>query len=174
MERRRSQVRWAVGTLAVVAIALSIDSMRRARNELDPAHAPLLVIRHQLAAFSHRDYRGAYRLAAPEIQAQFPLPEFRRMVEEGYPQIAHARSASFGAPHVEGDTVIVPVIVTGSNGEMAFFLYTMRRGNSGWCVAGVERDHTFVTPPAPRKALPARNSPKPRAITTAHQLQHES
>jgi hypothetical protein len=171
---RSSQVRWAVGTLAVVTIALSIDSIRRTRTEFDAMHAPLVVIRHQLAAFSHNDYPTAYRCAAPEIQAQFPLSQFRRMVEQGYPQIAHARSASLGTPAIHGDTVIVPVSVTSAEGGAAFCLYAMRHYESGWRVAGVELDHTFLNPPALRHGEPARHPPKPREITAADLSQPES
>src|SRR5215210_5453928 len=90
--KQSSSTRWAIGTLAVVAIAISLDSLRRTRDDFDGARAAPRVVRRQLDAFNRDDYRAAYRVAAPEIQAQFPLAEFRRMVESGYPQIARSRS----------------------------------------------------------------------------------
>jgi hypothetical protein len=140
---RRSQLRWAVGTLAVVAIALSIDSVRRTFDDSDPRHAPQIAIRRQLDAFNRGDYRAAYQFAAPEIQAQFPLPAFQQMVQRGYPQIAHSRTVSFGPSEVEEGRVVVPVTVTGQDGVVAHFLYVMEHQTSGWRIAGVEGDHTF-------------------------------
>src|SRR5262245_60682149 len=94
--RPRSGTRTAIGTAAVVAIALSVVSMRRTWDEYDAERATRAAIRGQLDAFNRNDYRAAYRFAAPEIQERFPLPEFRRMVMRGYPQIARSRSAAFG------------------------------------------------------------------------------
>jgi Domain of unknown function (DUF4864) len=136
--RRRSGMRTAIGTAAVVAIALSWVSLRRTWDEFDAERATRAAIRGQLDAFNRSDYRAAYRFAAPEIQEQFPLPEFRRMVERGYPQIARSRSASFGRPAVHGDTVAVPVTVTGQDGVTVHVTYLMRHEPGGWRVAGVD------------------------------------
>jgi hypothetical protein len=136
--KRRSGMRTAIGTAAVVAIALSLVSLRHTWDEYDAVRATRVAIRGQLDAFNRKDYRAAYRYAAPEIQEQFPLPEFRRMVEHGYPQIARSRSASFGRPQVHGDTVAVPVTVTGQDGVTVRVTYMMRHERDGWRVAGVD------------------------------------
>ena len=117
--RRSASTRWAVGTLAVVAIALSVDSLRRTRVDFDSTRAPQIAIRGQLEAFNRKHYRAAYRYAAPEIQGMYPLSAFRRMVEEGYPELAQWRQLSLGASSVHGDTVAVPVAVTPKAGTQA-------------------------------------------------------
>jgi hypothetical protein len=144
-------MRTAVGTAAVVAIALSLVSLQRTRDEYDAERATRAAIRGQLDAFNRKDYRAAYRFAAPEIQERFPLPEFRRMVERGYPQIVRSRSASFGRPQVHGDTVAVPVTVTGQDGVTVRVTYLMRHERDGWRVAGVDGEGPPGRP-APREA----------------------
>lgn len=146
MKRTNTTTRWAVGTLAVVAIALSVDSVQRTRDEYDGARAAPRVIRRQLDAFNRGDYPAAYACAAPEIQAQFPLPDFRRMVEDGYPQIARSRSAVIGPPEVRGRQVSIPVTVTGRDGVTVQVVYLMRHEPEGWRVAGVAGQ----SPPGPR------------------------
>jgi hypothetical protein len=56
----------------------------------------------------------------------------------GYPQIARSRSAAFGRLQFHGDTVAVPVTVTGKDGVTAHVTYLMRHERSGWRVAGVD------------------------------------
>jgi Domain of unknown function (DUF4864) len=153
MMKGRSGIRTAIGTAAVVAIALSFVSLRRTWDEFDAERATRAAIRGQLDAFNRKDYRAAYRFAAPEIQEQFPLPEFRRMVERGYPQIARSRSASFGRPVAHGDAVAVPVTVTGQDGVTVHVTYMMRHERGGWRVAGVDGGHPSGRP-APQEEKP--------------------
>lgn len=148
-------VRWALGTLAVVAVALGLDTARRSRAELAGARAAQVTVCRQLDAFNRDDYRAAYQFAAPEIQAQFSLPEFRQMVQRGYSQIAHSRSASFGRPVVHGESAVLRVTITGQDGVPAPFAYLMRREKGGWRVAGVMSEH------APPGAAPAREPTTP-------------
>jgi hypothetical protein len=136
--KQRARVGMAVGTLAVVAAALAVDSLRRSRDAAGDAEAARAVIRNQLDAFNRGDYRAAYRFAAPEIQARFPLPEFRRMVKEGYPAIARSRSVSLGRPEVRGSTAVVPITVTGPEGVAVRYLYSLHRERNDWRIAGVE------------------------------------
>src|SRR5436305_12162989 len=117
--RRSTNARWAIGTLAIVAIALSVDSIRRTDSDYDAVRGPRLAIRGQLTAFQRGDYRAAYRFAAPEIQQQMPLPEFRRMVESGYPELARWSRLTLGPSDRRGDTVGVPVAVIGKHGSPA-------------------------------------------------------
>src|SRR5689334_21250493 len=146
--RHTSSTRWAVGTLAVVAIALSVDSLRRTRADFDATRAPQIVVRGQLAALKRGDYRAAYRYAAPEIQEMYPIADFRRMVEGGYHELTHWKQLSLGPPDVHGNQVAVPVTVTPDDGALAHFVYIVRHEPGGWRVAGVERDHVS---PRPRK-----------------------
>src|SRR6266849_7339452 len=124
--KRGTEFRWAVGTLAAVAIALSVDSLRQTRDDFDAMRAPLMAIRGQLSAFNRSDYRAAYQFAAPEIQAQFPLSAFQAMVERGYPQIAHSHSAAFGSRDIRGDVVAVLVTITGRDGVTVHVVYLRR------------------------------------------------
>jgi hypothetical protein len=135
---KSSNVRMAIGTLAVVAIALSVDSVLRTRHEQVAARTAALAIRSQLEAFNQGNYREAFHYAAQGIQARFTLPEFRQMVESGFPRIAHSRKAVFDAPHVQGDMAIVPVTVTGVDGLTTQYIYEMQREGSSWRVAGVQ------------------------------------
>ena len=150
--RRRSDIRVAVGTALVVAIALSVLSIQRARTDADAARGAQKAVRSQLDAFNHDDYRGAYRFAAPEIQEQFPLPEFRAMVKHGYPQIARSRTAVFGSAKVHGLEAVVPVTVTGNDGTIVRVLYLMRRVGEAWRVAGVEQIRPPGRPATPETA----------------------
>jgi hypothetical protein len=154
--KQSSSTRWAIGTLAVVAIAVSLDSLQRTRDDFDGARAAPRVVRLQLDAFKRGDYRAAYRFAAPEIQAQFPLAEFRRMVESGYPQIARSRMASFSPAQVHGDQAEVPVKVTGQDGVTVRVLYMLRHDPDGWRVSGVESDHPIGSGRPPKPVAPAR------------------
>jgi len=170
--RGSSSTRWAIGTLAVVAIALSVDSLRRTQADLDATRAPQIAIRRQLEAFNRNDFHAAYRYAAPEIQEMYPLADFRRMVEAGYPELAHWRQLSLGVSFVRGDTVTVPVAVTPMNGTLAHFLYSMRHEATGWRVAGVERDHTLVAPHSGVSPRPARH-PEPQETTAIDRQSRE-
>jgi hypothetical protein len=161
MTQRNLATRWAIGTLAMVAIALSVDSIRRAQQDMDQSRDARTAIRSQLDAFNRGDYRAAYRFAAPEIQEQFPLPQFREMVERGYPQLARSRKATFGEPDAHDDQVSMPVTVTGQDGVTVRVVYSMRREPRGWRVAGVMNEPPSgappggekpPTPPGPRKA----------------------
>jgi hypothetical protein len=134
---QRSNVRMAIGTLAVVAIALSVDSVRRTRHELATARTATRAIRSQLDAFNRNDYGEAFHFASPELREHFTLPEFRQMVERGFPRIAHSRKAVFDAAVVRGDMAMVPVTVTGQDGLETRYVYEMHREGSGWRVAGV-------------------------------------
>jgi hypothetical protein len=139
--RRSVSARWAMGTLAIVAIALSLDSIRHTARDADATRGPRLAIRGQLAAFQRGDYRAAYQFAAPEIQEQMPLADFRRMVEAGYPELARWSRLTLGPSQRRGDTVGVPVAVTAKDGSPARFVYWMQYEVGGWRVAGVERAH---------------------------------
>lgn len=151
---QRSTVRALVATAAGVAVALSITSVRRQWEEADTARAARAVIQQQLAAFRKNDYSAAYRHAAPEIQEQFAVADFRRMVREGYPQIAHSREASFGDARFRGEVVAVPVTVTGEDGVTAEVLYLMRRVAGQWRVAGVEGGAPQGGNPSPPPTAP--------------------
>jgi hypothetical protein len=155
MTNRSAGTRWAIGTLVVVAIALSLDSLRRTRDDFDGARAAPKIVRRQLDAFNRGDYRAAYQFAAPEIQAQFPLSEFRHMVETGYPQIARSRSAAFGPIEAHGDRVDLPVMVTGQDGVTVRVRYMLRHESDGWRVAGVASEHPPGSGPPPKKPAPA-------------------
>jgi tetratricopeptide (TPR) repeat protein len=118
--------------------------------EDDPARATRRVIQHQLDAFNRNDYRAAYGFATPAIRAFFPLPEYRRMVEQGYPQIARSRAASFGRLEIHGDRATVPVTVTGRDGVTVKVVYDLRHLRDGWRVDG-------VVDAGPSRSVPSRD-----------------
>ena len=160
--RRSSSARWAIGTLAIVAIALSLDSIRRTERDYDATRGPRLAIRGQLSAFQRGDYGAAYRFAASEIRQQLPLSDFRRMVEAGYPELARWSRLSLGPSQRRGDTVGVPVSVTGKAGTLTHFVYWMQHEAGGWRVAGVERDHPSEGPGMSPRRFPL---PEPQETT---------
>jgi uncharacterized protein DUF4864 len=174
MAKQSAGARWAVGTLAVVAIALSLDSLRHTREDIDGARAAPKVVRRQLDAFNRGDYRAAYQFAAPEIQAQFPLPEFRRMVETGYPQIARSRSAAFGPVQAHGRFVDVPVLVTGQDGVTVRVRYMLRHEPDGWRVAGVASEHPAGRGRPPRKPAPSARQREPDSVAVPRLLGERS
>ena len=168
--RGTSNTRWAVGTLAVVAIALSFDALRRTRADFDAMRAPPMAIRGQLDAFNRDDYRAAYRYAALEIQERYPLADFRHMVQEGFPQIAHSRVYSIGPSDLRGDEAVVPVSVTGKDGVSLRVVYWLRHERTGWRVAGVEPDHVAAARPSRVKRDPAEHARQPRESSVADRI----
>jgi hypothetical protein len=157
--RLRTRLHMAVATLALVTVALSTDWLLRTQSRRDTVRAAQAAIRSQLDAFSRDDYPAAYAFASREIQEQFPLTQFRQMVERGYPQIARSRAALFGDPMFHEEYVSVPVSVTGQDGVTAHVIYSMRREQDRWRVAAVLLNHPPDGPAAGKEEPPPESGP---------------
>jgi hypothetical protein len=97
------------------------------------------VIDAQLEAFSRDDHEGAFSLASPGIRERFVTAEtFVRMVREQYAVVYRPASRTFLKPVVEDGTVIFPVQLSDRAGQVWVALYTMRRVDGEWRVAGCQ------------------------------------
>jgi len=95
------------------------------------------VVDAQLVAFRDGDYSKAYGYAASSLTAQMSLRTFRRMVERGYPVIAHSKSAAFGLVFDNGEAAMVNVSIMDDSGQMHHYQYLLEREPSGWKIRGV-------------------------------------
>lgn len=96
------------------------------------------VISDQVDAFADRDPERAYFHASPMIQGQFGSPEsFAAMVERGYPSLWSNKTKLFTDRFEQGLRARQIVIVTGTNGARAAFVYDMIRLNEVWKINGV-------------------------------------
>ncbi|MFQ5597521.1 MAG: DUF4864 domain-containing protein [Nitrospiria bacterium] len=91
------------------------------------------LIREQLAAFNADDYPAAYRLASSRIQSVFSLASFEHMVQEGYPQIAKSRVASFEeiafSENRQGATALVQVTGMDRTTVIAQYILILEKGH---------------------------------------------
>jgi hypothetical protein len=103
------------------------------------------VIQSQLTAFRNDDYPQAYGFAATPLKAQVPLPAFERMVRNGYPLIAHSRSAQFGVVLDNGHLAVVNATISGASGRARHYQYILQRERTGWKISGVTEVHPSGT-----------------------------
>ena len=105
----------------------------------DPAPADIQsVVADQLSAFERDDAAGAWKLAAPEVQAKFVSPSnFIGVVKAKYGPIARHRSVDFGPAARKGDEVGVVVTLVSNDNEVwsALFLLS-RQQDGGWKTTG--------------------------------------
>ena len=96
------------------------------------------VIGRQLDAFKRDDGPGAYRYAAPNVQAIFPTPEvFLEMVRRGYPPVYRPRVAEFSELALREGELVQEVEIVGPDGKPVLALYSMvRDGAGGWVISG--------------------------------------
>ena len=116
----------------VAFLALAGDADRRERI--------VAVIRSQLDAIGHDDADAAFSHAAPEIRKQFgSAADFMKMVMGGYSLLHRPRSVTFLEliDLAAQGGLIQRVLVTGSDGQEAVALYSMRRMDDGtWRISG--------------------------------------
>ena len=73
------------------------------------------IITQQLEAFRAGNYGVAYTYADEELKAVCSLQMFERMVQNGYPEIAHSVAANCGLTFDNGENAVVAVRVRGSD-----------------------------------------------------------
>lgn len=95
------------------------------------------VVESQFTAFRDGDYARAYSFAAPEIQQQYDVAAFERMVKDGYPVIAYWRAVSFGEVEDNGHEAVAVISVQGRGGRTRFFRYLFIREANEWRIKGV-------------------------------------
>jgi ketosteroid isomerase-like protein len=129
----RVLLRICLPLLAFVCPAAEPDPGPEAKREA--IHA---AVRGQLEAFRKGDFAAAYQFAAPNIQAQFPLPEFETMVRRGYPVIARNVDAIFGLTLEDGSRAAVTVRVIGPGQLTVAFRYMLEFIEGRWRIVGVQ------------------------------------
>lgn len=98
------------------------------------------VIAAQIQAFAHDDGVVAFTYAAPAVRRHFGSPRaFMEMVRTDYEVLFHNRSTVFlEAATIEG-SVIQPLRIITSDGEVMIALFTMElQAESQWRVSGCE------------------------------------
>ena len=96
------------------------------------------VITRQLEAFQAGNGVAAFEVASPMIQMLFgDAARFLEVVEQGYPQIAHARSHKFLNRETVGTVVVQRVLVASDKGSVVA-RYEMIQINDGWRVNGCQ------------------------------------
>ena len=106
-------------------------------GETPPADAQA-VVADQLSAFERDDAAGAWKLAAPEVQAKFSsAANFIGVVKEKYGPIARHRSVDFGPAASKGDEVGLVVTIVADDNEVWSALFLLSKQDDGrWKTAG--------------------------------------
>lgn len=107
-------------------------------DEPTPLDAQAVVSR-QLEAFERDDAADAWRLAAPEVQAQFQnASNFIGMVKSKYGPIYRHRSIDFGPSARRGDDQIgVVVTIVGADNEVWSAVFVLAKQKDGaWRTSG--------------------------------------
>jgi hypothetical protein len=97
------------------------------------------VIEGQLAAFRAGEVEKAYAHAAMSLQSQMPLPNFARLVRDGYPEIWKNQRAEFGLMRDDGRRATLTVRVFTTDGTSAAYDYVLFKEDDVWRIAGVLR-----------------------------------
>jgi hypothetical protein len=94
----------------------------------------------QLKAFKTDDYELAVKYQSSALKQNFPsVQEFRRVIQNSYPEFAHYKTANFGAARAtkNGAIIELPIILVGSNGATVRAVYSMILENGSYRVSGV-------------------------------------
>lgn len=105
------------------------------------------VVRGQLDAFARQDFPAAYAFAAPEIQEQFSLADFEKMVKSTYPIIANSTEAVFGLILDDGSNALVNVRIVGRNQGSVNYQYLLEKVGEQWRIGGVTAARQNHEPP---------------------------
>jgi hypothetical protein len=95
------------------------------------------IITQQLEAFRAGNYGAAYTYADDELKAVCSLQMFERMVQKGYPEIAHSVAANCGLTVDNGEDAVVSVRVRGSDDKWADYQYMLHWRGAKWRISGV-------------------------------------
>ncbi len=97
------------------------------------------VIEGQLAALRAADYKKAYTFAAAALRAQTPLPQFQRIVETNYPEIAKNTKAEIGIVRDDGTHADVLVQVYSKDGSAGYDYGLVKERDGAWRIDRVLR-----------------------------------
>lgn len=102
------------------------------------AQAARKAIVAQLEAFKKDDWKTAQKYQSAGLRANFGSTEnFRRAIENGYPQFADYREVRFLDAFASGQTLRLGIEITGMDGVQQKATYFMAREKDGWKVASV-------------------------------------
>ncbi len=106
-------------------------------NDPTPADAQA-VVESQLDAFERDDAASAWRLAAPEVQAQFEnASNFIGAVKSKYGPIYRHRSVDFGQSARRGDEIGIVVTIVGQDNEVWSAVFVLAKQKDGaWRTSG--------------------------------------
>ena len=95
------------------------------------------VVAAQLDAFEHDDAGGAWKLAAPQVQAKFASADhFIGMVKSKYGPIYRHRSVDFGPAARKGEEIGMVVTIVDKDNEVWSALFTLSRQDGVWRTTG--------------------------------------
>ena len=103
-----------------------------------PARQVQGVVQAQLKAFAADDAKGAYALAAHEIQQMFGnADQFMQMVRDTYPVVYRPASVTFYKPEMDGKAVIQRVAMTDDAGGAWIAVYRLeQQKDKAWRIVG--------------------------------------
>ena len=110
------------------------------------AGAALAAVTAQLAAIRAGDADRAWFYQSRGLHNNFgSAQQFEQMIQRGYPEFGHCRSAAFSPVQVDqtGDQAAVIVTVLGENGRRARGFYRLIREDGGYKIAGVGGGQTI-------------------------------
>jgi len=108
--------------------------------------AALAAVTAQLAAIRAGDADRAWFYQSRGLHNNFAsAQQFEQMIQRGYPEFGHCRSAVFSPVWVNktGDQAAVIVTVLGENGRRARGFYRLIREDGGYKIAGVGGGQTI-------------------------------
>lgn len=122
-------------------------------------NAAIASIVAQLKAFRDDDYELATKYQSQGLKKNFSSVEnFRRIIQDHYPQFADYSKARFGAARatVDGKLVEVPIVLTGQDDVVVRATYTMVLEGGLYRVAGVSGGQMQSLPSKPPLPPPLR------------------
>jgi hypothetical protein len=148
-QSRKQSLQALAVVFAVVVTLLAARTLYQGQRRRGDVEAAREVVRQQLDAIQAGDYEKAFTFSASGFHERMTVAEFRRMVEDGYPDIAKAREVRLGRADRRGSRLAVEVTVTVGDGRTADHLYLLVRENGTWKVAGVRAGSLpGTTPPS--------------------------
>lgn len=129
---------YAVGLVLVIMSALAQGQDRSL--SADDKTKIQRVIASQIQAFEHDDGVIAFTYAAPAVRRHFGSPQaFMEMVRTDYEVLFHNRSTVFLETAMIEGSVIQPLRIITSDGEVMIALFTMElQAGRQWRVSGCE------------------------------------
>jgi hypothetical protein len=92
----------------------------------------------QIEAFRNDDFPMAYSYAASGIREKFPLLQFKEMVCQTYPHLAHSERLNFGKAQYIAQTRASAMIYVSHGSASTPMIYAFVKENGAWKIEGVQ------------------------------------